>query len=366
MSKNTEKKPTSYWEGLLIFSGIFLVVIAIGLGVFWAFISAFETSRPQSAIARYMEGMTPQQLVQLDTQTMEKLDDDIQSREDMLAYAGDALQKISYAKNTKLSTDTKQVYMVLNAGKSLGSVSMTVVKTDAFGFDYWEVTDTDIDVSCLVGERVAVTVPANYKVYANGVLLDNSYITETGIHYTGLEEFYRKYTEMPSLYTYTTGPIFGTPLVTVTDSVGRAVNPEDLEQARILPDNCSESMKNQLTEFVETYLYYYVRLTMAAGGQYKLYRNYNALLPYVKEDTNLSMRLKDSLDGLGWVLDRRAQITDLQFHAFVDMGDDHYLCDFSYVVDGSTYEGPMRNEANVKLIIDETDNGLKAEAMINY
>ena len=50
MSKNTEKKPTSYWEGLLIFSGAFLVVIAIGLGVFWAFISAFETPVPKAPL----------------------------------------------------------------------------------------------------------------------------------------------------------------------------------------------------------------------------------------------------------------------------------------------------------------------------
>ena len=105
---------------------------------------------------------------------------------------------------------------------------------------------------------------------------------------------------------------------------------------------------------------------MAAGGQWKLTRNYNALLPYVKEDTNLSIRLKDSLEGLSWVLDRRAQITDLKIHAIVYMGDDHYLCDFSYVVDGTTYEGPIRNEANVKLVIDDTDNGLKAESMTNY
>ncbi len=366
MSKNGEKKRISFWEGLLIGSGIFLLVVAIGLGVFWNFIAAFETSRPQSAIAAYMEELTVQQLLQLDQQTMKRLDGNLQSQEDMLTYAENALQKISYAKNTKLSTETKQVYMLLNAGKSLGSVTMTVVETDGYGFDYWAVTETDIDVSFLLGRQESVTVPAGYRVYANGVLLDDDYITQSGIHYTGLEEFYKKYPELPSLDTYTTGPVFGTPLVTVTDAAGKAVNPEDLEALRHLPDNCIESKKAELNAFVENYLYYYVRLTMAAGGQWKLSRNYNALLPYVKQDTSLSMRLKDSLEGLSWVLDRRAKITDLQIHAMVDMGDDHYLCDFSYVVDGTTYEGPIRNEANVKLIIDDTDSGLKAEAMINY
>ena len=366
MSKNTEKKRTSFWEGLLIAAGISLVVIAVGLGIFWAFISAFENSRPQTTIANYMEQLTVQQLIQLDKETMKKLDTSIQSEEEAVAYAENALQKITYAKNTKLSTDTKQVYMILNAGKSLGSVTMTVVNTDAFGFDYWAVTETDIDVSFLLGEQESVTVPANYRVYANGVLLDSDYVTDFGIHYTGLEEYYKKYSEMPTLYTFTSGAIFGTPRITVTDAAGNALSPEELAAAQHLPDNCSNSKKEELTEFVETYLYYYVRLTMAAGGQWKLTRNYNALLPYVKEDTNLSTRLKDSLEGLSWVLDRRAQITDLKIHAIVYMGDDHYLCDFSYVVDGTTYEGPIRNEANVKLVIDDTDNGLKAESMTNY
>ena len=64
MSKNTEKKRTSFWEGLLIAAGISLVVIAVGLGIFWAFISAFENSRPQTTIANYMEQLTVQQLLQ--------------------------------------------------------------------------------------------------------------------------------------------------------------------------------------------------------------------------------------------------------------------------------------------------------------
>lgn len=360
-----KKKLTGFWRWLLIGCGSFLALVLVGLVIFWNFIAAFEQSRPQSAIARYMEGLTPEKICQLDTATAEKCDTALQSREEYERIAAEALQRITCAKNTKLSTDDKQVYMLLNAGKSIGSVTMTVVKTDLYGLDYWQVTQEDLDISYLVGKPVSVTVPSDYKVYANGTLLDSRYITESGIHYPALEDYYKKYDSLPTLCTYTTAPILGRPVVTVTDGAGNAVDPEALA-AVSLPDNCTDSEQQELKTFVETFLYHYVRFTTAAGGQWRLYYNYNALLPYVLPDSNLSMRVKDSLDGLGWVLDRKAQITELTINGLADMGDGRYLCDFSYVVDGKTQSGAVRNTANVRLVVKQTENGFQAEHMTNY
>ena len=365
MNKQVSKKGVSFWKVLAIASGSFLILVGIGLVIFWNFIDAFEFSRPQRTIADYMESMTVEQLVKLDKETMKRLDADLQNETDMVAYAENELQKITYAKNTKLSTDSKQVYMILSAGKRLGSVSMTVTSSDAYGFERWAVTETDIDVSFLMGETVSVTVPSQYKVYANGVLLDDRYITDFDIPYDGVKEYYRKY-ELPTLCTYTTKPVFGTPQLMVTDAAGNVLSPEQLAQACHIPDNCSDSKKGELREFLDEFLYHYLRFTMGAGGQGKLYHNYNLLKPYIRRDSTLSLRLEDSLEGLAWVLDRKAEMRELTVHAIVDLGDGHYLCDFSYVVDARTYEGPMRNEANVKLIIDDTNEGLKAESMTNY
>lgn len=365
MNKQEGKKRISYWKGLAIASGAFLILVGIGLVIFWNFIDAFEFSRPQRTIADYMESMTVEQLVKLDKETMKRWDGDLQDEADMITYAENQLQKITYAKNTKLSTDSKQVYMILSAGKRLGSVSMTVTGGDVFGFERWTVTETDIDVSFLLGETVSVTVPSQYKVYANGVLLDDKYMSNFDIPYEGLKEYYRKY-DLPTLSTYTTGPILGTPQITVTDPAGNVLSPEQLTQACYIPDNCSDSKKEELEGYLDDFLYRYLRFTMGAGGQANLYYNYKMLKPYIKQDSVLWLRLEDSLDGLAWVLDRNATITDLKVNAMVDLGDDHYLCDFSYVVDARTYEGPMRNEANVKLIIDDTNEGLKAESMTNY
>lgn len=362
---DTKKKRSRFWLGLLIFAGCFLAITAAGLAVFWDFIASYEVSRPQSTIALYMETLTPEKIAQLDTATAEKCDSYLQPMEEYLQVVRDDLQKITYAKNTKLSTDDQQVYMILNSGKSIGSVTMTVVETDKYGLDRWQVTQESYDLSYLMGQTVSVTVPDEYYVYANGELLDSKYVTDFGIHYTGLEDYYKKY-ELPTRCTYTTGVILGTPELTITDAAGNAVNPEELEKLAFLPVNCTEGEQTQLKEFVDTFLYYYVRYTTAAGGQWKLLRNYNALMPYIRVDSNLHMRVKDAMDGMGWVLDRKASITELVINGMVNMGDGRYMVDMSYVVDGTTQSGAVRNTANIKLVVVDEGSGFKAESMINY
>ena len=365
MTKNAEKKRTSFWRGLLLFCGIFLALVAAGLCVLWAYLSAYETSRPQTAIARYMETITGRELALKDKNTYKIFDRNLQNEEDYLTFANNALYKISYAKNTKLSNEEKQVYMILSGGRSVGNVILTVQEKDVFGFGHWSVTEENIDISFLMEKPVVLTVPDDYLIYANGVLLDDSYLTDFDLPYTEMKDYYRKY-ELPTLRTYTVGQILGSPRITITDGTGAVVDPGNLDELTAVPDNCSESRKAAIQEFLDAFLLRYVHFTMGKGGQGRLYYNYYRLKPYVMKDSSLALRLEDSLDGLYWILDRNAQITELKINHMVDLGDDHYLCDFSYVVDGRTYAAPIRNEANVKLIIEENDEGLFAVSMTNY
>jgi len=358
-------KPGKFWKILFCCAGGFLALVAIGLVIFWNFIGAFEVSRPQTTIATYMQDMTGSKLALLDEATMTALDRNLQNEEEFLKAVDGALEKITYAKNTKLTNDSQQVYMLLSGGKSLGSVTMTVTHRDHFGFDHWAVTQTDVDISFLLGEGVSVTVPADYQVYVGGTLLDSTYITDNRAPYTGVQEYYADF-QLPFLNTYTTGRIFGTPQLTVTDGKGNAVNPEDLEKVTSIPDNCPEENRKELSTFVDRFMNRYVRYTMATGGRGMLYINYNGVTNYVKDDSKLHVRLKDALDGLGWVQDRRAKITDIVIHAMVDMGNNHYLCDFTYVVDSKDGTGTVRSETNVRLLIERTEYGLRATVMTNY
>lgn len=360
------KKRMGFWSVLSLCSGIFLALVLIGLVVFWDFIAAYEESNPQSVIARYMETLTPEHICQLDTTTPGLCDRNLQSEERYRTVAVAALREITYAKNTKLSTDDKKVYMLLNGGQTIGSVTMTVVSTDFYGLDYWQVTEEKADLSYLVSKSVTLTVPDDYSIYLDGVLLDSRYVTESGIRYKGLEDYYRKYREMPYRCTYTTKPVLGTPELTITDAFGNAVDPDSLDSLAEFPDNCSDGQRRQLQEFTDSFLYQYVCYTTAAGGQGMLHANYEALLPYVRMDSSLYVRIKDALEGMSWVLDRQASITQLTINRMMHLGDERYMIDLSYVVDGTTQSGAVRNTANVKLIIVDEGNGFQAESMINY
>jgi hypothetical protein len=49
-----------------------------------------------------------------------------------------------------------------------------------------------------------------------------------------------------------------------------------------------------------------------------------------------------------------------------DIGEGRYFCDVTYIVETVGREGAVETTNNLKLIILETENGLKIEAMTRY
>ena len=49
-----------------------------------------------------------------------------------------------------------------------------------------------------------------------------------------------------------------------------------------------------------------------------------------------------------------------------DMGGERFYCDLTYIVETVGREGAVETTNNLKLIILETENGLKIEAMTRY
>lgn len=365
MNKTKKKFP---WlaVGMTLYALIFLAAASFGLSWFWRYIEAYENSRPLTTMKAFMAQLDVSAIPDTATNVYDAVDPYLQSNAESRAYVANTLSGgISYARRLSECTDQQTVYTLQSGGKTIGKVTLTAQETDEFGFTPWVVTDVSYDFSHLLKYITtdSITVPHDYTVYLNGVLLTADYITEDHIEYDLLADFYDDY-DLPYLVTYHSGPVLGESVLTVRDAAGNdVVINEEADRSEYL-HNCTESEITGLDEIVNSFISSYVDFSSRKGGD--SYTNYNTLCKYMVKNGSLAKRMKEAIAGLSWVTDRNAELTALQINHYVNIGGGRYLCDVAYEVDTRNYSGSIHVTNHAKLIILETDSGLRVEVMASY
>jgi len=362
------RKKTPYIKKLLIamgiYAGVFIALAAFGLIKFWDYIDAYENSRPQNTIDAYMEQLDTEHIKSYAADLIASIDHNMQSEDDCLQAITDSLNnRVTYARKLSECTDDRLVYMLMCGGKNIGKVVMTAQSKDAYGYATWKVTEESFDFSFLLGEGTSVTVPQDYRVYVNGTLLTENYITKDGIPFALLDGLYDDY-DLPYMVSYEIKPLLGSPEITITDPNGNAVTAEDALNEALVLNNCTDSESAALDEAVSNYIHSYVRF--ATNAEEKLQENYQDLLTHIVPGSALADRMKGALNGLKWVKNHQAQILSTTTHHRIHFPDDRYLYDLSYEA-SDLYNGQTTTTTeNVHLILKQTESGLKVERMINY
>ena len=95
---------------------------------------------------------------------------------------------------------------------------------------------------------LTVTVPSDYSVVVNGRLLDESAITQTGIHYDVLEKYYAEFPNLPTKVTYHVDQIFGhiQPVILDRHGVETVIDPERDDSQFIEPVDEGTKMTTEL------------------------------------------------------------------------------------------------------------------------
>lgn len=347
---------------LIIYAVIFLGITAFGLHSFWGYMDAYERSRPQNAVDAYTQQLTPEYISKACAPMIDKVS--IQSKETCQNVILDALQgEITCAKNATLSTDSKQVYMIMCGKQVIGSMEMQQQGESSFGFTPWVVTKDSFDLSYLLTESFSVTVPSDYPVYFFGTKLTENFITEDHIPYPALKEYYVTYS-LPYMVTYTAGPFLGQPEVLITNPAGTPVEIDENTDLSIFLNNCSPEEISALDAITNDFIHRYVDFISERKND--TMGNYQRLAQHLVPDGDLANRMYMAIGGLNWVSDRNATVTALEIHRYVNIGGDRYLCDLSYEVTGKTNVGVTQSANHIKVIYLKTESGLKAEAMVNY
>lgn len=367
MAKHTKKKGFKrFFLCLLIFSVVFSGLAVWGLTEFWSFIDAYELSRPKNAIAPYVQQLTKEQIAQGDTALLDQIDHNIQSEDACKQYILSSLtEDITYAQNVSETTDTQMVYMLLHSGKPIGKVTLKMLEADPYGFTPWAVADTSFDFSYLVGSSATVTVPHDFTVYANGVALDTSYITQDKIPYDALKDYYKDY-QPPYMVTYTVDPILGEIQLTTKDASRNDVTIDETTDLTQYMNNCTETELKAINDLMAPFLRSYVAFTSNEGGKENSRNNYNRLTKYLVSGGDMAERMYNALDGLYWAKDSGSVIQETYLNHAVNLGGGRYLCDVTYIVEAEVYRDDPITVNDVKIIWVQTEKGLRVESLLVY
>lgn len=359
----TKKRP--FLKGMRLYAVIFLHLTIAGLIIFWNFIDSYEQSRPKNTMDSYLAALTPARMVEK-TDSLALVDLQLQSKAECTEVIQDSLTgKISYARKSSVCTDTSQTYVLRCGSQVIGEVEIRAGEPDLFGFTVWSLAEERFDFSHLLCEEQTITVPSNYHVFANDEILAESYISEQNIHYPSLEEFYQDYSTLPTMVTYSVGPVLGELELEVMDTAGRFITDwEDVDLDTLL-ESCSSGDKAMLESFMDDFLEAYVRFTgsnkkNATGNYYKLLNN------YLISGSPLAQRLYTALDGLFYSQNHSDKLMRVEINRIVQTEESRYFCDATYAVSTLGNSGTVETVNNVKVILLMTDKGLRVEAMTRY
>lgn len=363
MAKSVKKHRWIFPVALVLYAIVFLVAAGYGLRWFWNYIDAYEQSRPHIALDAYMENLTAEYVTDRCGELIATIDHNVQTEEQCRRVILDALQgNFTCAKKTSESDEDHHVYVIRCGAKVVGTMEMDRLGESVEGFIPWQVTKDSFDLSYLLAPSLSITVPEEFTVSALGNPLSGEYITEQGIRYDLVEEFYDDHT-LPCMVTYTAGPFLGEGTLTVTDPAGNLVSiTEDTDMNTFL-NNCTADEIAALDTIIRDYLQCYMDFTSCTGNDTT--GNYNRLIKHMVPGGDLAKRMRNAIDGLYWVSDRGAKLASITTGHYINIGEGRYFCDVTYVVDTKTFSGNVQTTASVKLIFLQTENGLKAESMLS-
>ena len=365
MAKKTKRFKHGFLLGMVIYAVLFLVLAFVGLRYFWDFIAAFEESRPLNTINAYMDQLTVDHICDSQTEILKLAEDDLVSEDTCRQLMREALKdEITYAKKSSESTDTKTVYVLRSGSRIIGSVTMTATEFDEYNFARWKISEETFDLSFVLSEKsYSVTVPEEFQVYVNDVLLDESYIIESGLKYTAVERLYKDY-DLPTMVTYKATVPLGECVGTVKDAGGNEIVIDENTDYNVFLENCTDAEKAELKTFSDAFVDSYVLFT--GNSNDKANANYHALMEYVVSGSDLASRMKMALDGLSYAQSKGDEVVSLTINRAISLGDGRYICDVTYEVDTTGRNGVVRTTTNVQIIVVRTEDGMKAEALNIY
>lgn len=360
--RRKKKRMSGFAKGMIVYVVLFAVIAVVGLSFFYHFLENYEYTRVNNVMARFMEVVGEREAELMGKGFLDSLNPDFTDRQAALDYITNQVQNADYVKKPADSTYEKTVYALKNEDGVFGTVWFALGESVFHGlFDNWQFGGGSVDFPELKNEA-EITVPSHYSVELNGTVLDERYIADSSVPYALLKEFYEDY-ELPYMVSYRADNFFGDAKIVVRDGDGKLVEPEKLQED-YFTDNCTQSEKSDLDNFINEYIAQYV--TYTSGANHLSFINYQNLKKLIVPDSELHYRVEQAIGGLGFASSRGDEIKAITVNRYMKLADDRYLCDVTYDVATIGQDGLHEYPNYTKIMIVNTEYGLLAEAMASY
>ena len=360
-------KSKSFGLFCLKYAMLVLCIGALLLLLLTRFLSDYEHTRVETAVAEYTDSFNSEYLRPRAGEFLKNIDSNIQDADEAYGYIEDLISEgISCRKNVKLTSDYAFVYDILAKGQIIGQINLIQDEVLSLGMQTWKVESDEFDFSFLLADGKSVTIPSDYSVYADEYLLDSEYIAEEAIAYEELEVYSEYSSELPFKVTYSIGNYIGDIPLLIYDRNGEYVSTDSTDGCETgFLDNCSESEKEELNEFIAAFINAYNNFSSSHIRNAEGY--YWQLDKYMLTGSDVQVRTYASIDGLLWSLNRAMELKSVTVNSFVSLGSGYYMCDVTYIVDVQGREGYVLTTNNYYVTVVRTDdNELKAVMMSSY
>lgn len=204
-NRKTKKQKKKFIKGLAIYSACFIVVILIGLALFWQYMKSYELSRPENFMNEFVKTVDDNTIRTMMTEN-EKIEasefEDINTIYDQLFFSNLKNEEYKYRKMPGQYTDTSPVYIIYTDSADLCKVVLTSKgdNTAKFGFNLWQADTFSVLDSVLNPKQktLNITVPKLADVYVNDIEVSDSYVTDSSVAYSGYEDVLQPFDERPT------------------------------------------------------------------------------------------------------------------------------------------------------------------------
>lgn len=292
--------------------------ICYGLWHLWQFLEAYEKSQPDIPVKQVIQQLHKDSTIYFDK--FQFTPNEFEEKSFALGYFKDLFKgRITYSRNGKLSSEEKTVYTLKSENKNIANVTVTPTGKD-LGYDLKEYEAVNIEFGSVETDSFTVSAPCYAKVYCNGKLLSENYISQTGEKYEGEEHFYNMSDPFYYDVTYTIDGFIKEPEFTAEDMDN---NPLELKDGKFShKSKKDENAENTALEFSKSYCEFIER-------DANVYKPLGYLAPNVPLDNDL--RRFDNIYGhVHWGYDFiNADISDAFFFSnnavLVEVKFDHVL-----------------------------------------
>lgn len=351
-----------FYKALLIYSAVLVLAALAALAVLYAYLGAYEASRPNSCISAYTS-RAADELPQPCLDALEGLDPSIKTPEENRHYLTGLFSGAEYSRLRLPDLAENECAFAISAGGvQFGTVYMEQAGKGSFGLIPWNICREEYDLSPFI-HRAEIALPEGYAPVVNGVELGGEHIRTRDREFVCLSQCYEDYENLPYLQEYDSGSYLGEAEFKVKTPSGSLIDPAEADEALFL-NNCPEADRQRVSVFSVELISKYVTFCADVGGNSGW--NYSQLEPLVDHRGPFYSRIRKAFGSFGYSNTRSCEILDMTVNICSDLGEGRYFVDASYVTEILGNSSPVKVDNNVRIILTETNGVLLAQALYNY